>query len=69
MTLTDHVEFIYKADNYYSPEADGGIRWNDPTLAINWGIENPILSEKDIKAPVFDELENKISFTMADSRQ
>ena len=58
---------MYKADNYYVPEADGGIRWNDPTLDINWGIENPILSEKDIKSPFFDELENKISFTMADS--
>ena len=42
---------------------------NDPTLAINWGIENPILSEKDTKSPFFDELENKISFTMADSGQ
>ena len=38
-------------------------------LAINWGIENPILSEKDNKSPFFDELENKISFTMADSKQ
>ena len=69
VTLTDHVEFMYKADNYYAPEADGGIRWNDPTLAINWGIENPILSEKDTKSPFFDELENKISFTLADSGQ
>lgn len=69
VTLTDHVEFMYKADNYYAPEADGGIRWNDSTLAINWGIENPILSEKDTKSPFFDELENKISFTMADSGQ
>lgn len=69
VTLTDHVEFMYKADNYYAPEADGGIRWNDPTLAINWGIEKPILSEKDTKSPFFDELENKISFTMVDSGQ
>ena len=60
---------MYKADNYYAPEADGGIRWNDPTLAINWGIENPILSEKDNKSPFFDELENKISFIMAGSKQ
>ena len=60
---------MYKADNYYASESDGGIRWNDPILAINWGIENPILSEKDRKSPFFDELENKISFTMADSGQ
>ncbi len=51
VTLTDDVEFLYKADNYYAPEADGGIRWNDPELAVNWGIENPILSEKDSKSP------------------
>lgn len=47
ITLTDDVEFLYKADNYYAPEADSGIRWNDPEIGIEWGIENPILSEKD----------------------
>jgi dTDP-4-dehydrorhamnose 3,5-epimerase len=47
VTLTDDVEFLYKADNPYAPEADGGIRWNDPELSVNWGIEQPILSEKD----------------------
>ena len=47
VTLTDDVEFLYKADNYYAPEADGGIRWNDPEIGVDWGIENPILSEKD----------------------
>lgn len=47
VTLTDDVEFLYKADNYYAPEADAGIRWNDPDIAVEWGIENPILSEKD----------------------
>ena len=47
VTLTDDVEFLYKADNYYAPEADAGIRWNDPEICINWGVENPILSEKD----------------------
>lgn len=51
VTLTDHVEFLYKADNPYAPEADGGIRWNDPELAIDWGIENPILSSKDSSSP------------------
>lgn len=51
VTLTDRVEFLYKADNPYAPEADGGIRWNDPELAIDWGVENPILSEKDARAP------------------
>lgn len=51
LTLTDEVEFMYKADNFYAPEADGGIRWNDPELAVDWGIERPILSDKDSKSP------------------
>lgn len=51
VTLTDDVEFLYKADNYYAPEAEGGIRWNDPDIGVVWGVENPILSEKDKKNP------------------
>ena len=51
VTLTDHVEFLYKADNYYAPGADGGIRWNDPELGVDWGIESPILSKKDSESP------------------
>jgi len=57
VTLTDHVEFLYKADNFYAPEADGGIRWNDPELAIDWGVESPILSEKDQKSPWLKDAE------------
>ena len=57
VTLTDHVEFLYKADNFYAPEADGGIRWNDPELAINWGIEQPILSQKDQTSPWLKDAE------------
>ena len=51
VTLTDDVEFLYKADNYYAPEVDAGIRWNDPDIGVEWGVENPILSEKDKKNP------------------
>ena len=52
VTLTDDVEFLYKADNFYAPEADGGIRWNDPEIGVDWGVENPILSQKDENAPL-----------------
>ena len=45
------IRFLYKADNYYAPEADGGIRWNDPELGIDWGVTDPVLSEKDTKSP------------------
>ena len=55
LTLTDNVEFVYKADNYYDPQADRNIIWNDQEINIDWGIENPILSEKDKKAPKLSE--------------
>ena len=55
VTLTDDVEFLYKADNYYAPEADAGIRWNDSDIGVEWNVENPILSEKDKKNPFLKE--------------
>lgn len=62
VTLTDHVEFMYKADNYYAPQADAGIRWNDPTIGVDWGIADPILSEKDTKNPWFADIEDELEF-------
>lgn len=52
VTLTDDVEFCYKVDNLYSAENDRGIRFNDPEIAVNWGIEAPILSQKDSLSPL-----------------
>ncbi len=48
LVLSEYAEFLYKATNYYAPESDRTILWNDPQLAIAWpsGIE-PLLSEKD----------------------
>ncbi len=51
LTITDDVEVQYKADNYYAPEADAGIRWDDPTIKIEWPFAPTILSDKDEKAP------------------
>ena len=51
LTLTDDVEVQYKVDEYYSPEHDRSIRFDDPEIGVDWGIEAPILSEKDLKAP------------------
>ncbi len=52
VTLTDNVEVQYKTDEFYAPECDRSIRYDDPELNINWGVENPILSEKDLSAPL-----------------
>lgn len=55
VTLTDDVEFLYKADNLYSAENDRNILWNDPAIGVEWGVENPIVSDKDAKAPKLSE--------------
>ena len=55
LTLTDEVEFLYKADNYYAPEADGSIRWNDPEIGVDWGVDDPVLSQKDANAPLLKD--------------
>jgi dTDP-4-dehydrorhamnose 3,5-epimerase len=56
LTLTDDVELQYKVDQYYSPEHDRTIRFDDPKLNINWGINEPILSEKDSKASFLNNI-------------
>ncbi|MHC1785551.1 MAG: dTDP-4-dehydrorhamnose 3,5-epimerase [Christensenellales bacterium] len=53
VTLTDDVEFCYKVDNLYSKECDRGIAFCDPAIGVKWGIDRPILSNKDAAAPLF----------------
>ena len=55
--LSDEVLFQYKCDNYYAPQSEGGIRWDDPNLNIDWQIptDKVILSEKDTKHPLLKE--------------
>ena len=63
LTLEDDTEFVYKCDNFYSPEFDGGISYTDPGLAIDWDairetyglkVEELIVSEKDKKHPTLE---------------
>ena len=58
VTLTADVEVQYKADEYYSPEHDGGIRYNDPEIGVEWGKGNFILSQKDQTAPFLKDITN-----------
>jgi len=51
LVLSDTANVIYKCDAYYSPADEMVVRWNDPSIAINWGIANPILSARDASAP------------------
>jgi dTDP-4-dehydrorhamnose 3,5-epimerase len=59
LVLSDEAIFTYKVDNPYAPQADAGIRWNDPDLAIAWPLEGMevLTSEKDMKQPFFRDAE------------
>ena len=58
ITLTDDVEVQYKADNYYAPDCDGNIRWDDPDIGVAWPLQPVILSDKDKAAPLLKERTN-----------
>jgi dTDP-4-dehydrorhamnose 3,5-epimerase len=60
--LSETAEFCYKVTDYYHPEDEGGIRWDDPQLKIDWQIQNPQLSEKDSKLPLLAEAEGDLPF-------
>jgi dTDP-4-dehydrorhamnose 3,5-epimerase len=53
--ISETAELCYKATEYYHPEDEAGIRWNDPQLNINWQVQNPLLSEKDRQLPLLAE--------------
>ncbi len=55
VTLEDSTVFFYKCTNVYNKNSEGSIRWNDPDLNIDWGIEQPLLSDKDQTAPLFKD--------------
>ena len=59
LVLSDEAIFTYKVDNVYAPQADAGIRWNDPALGINWPIEpkEVLTSENDLKQPLLKDAE------------
>lgn len=51
-TLEDHTIFHYAVDNFYSPEHEGGLRYDDPVINIDWGFtDTPIISNKDLQQP------------------
>jgi dTDP-4-dehydrorhamnose 3,5-epimerase len=59
LVLSDEAIFTYKVDNVYAPQADAGIRWNDPALGIEWPIDpkEVLTSEKDLKQPLLKDAE------------
>ncbi len=59
LVLSDEAEFVYKCDDFYHPEDEGGIMWNDPTIGVDWpleGIDEIKLSAKDMNNPRMEKL-------------
>ncbi|MFW5879218.1 MAG: dTDP-4-dehydrorhamnose 3,5-epimerase family protein [bacterium] len=54
LTLEDHCEVFYTVSEFYAPEHNAGIRWNDPYFNIEWPVTNPVLSQADENQPDFD---------------
>ncbi len=57
-TLKDNTIFEYKCTNYYNKSSEGGILWNDSTLNIEWGVQDPIVSDKDQILPEFTSFQS-----------
>jgi len=62
ITLEDNCEVQYKVDEWYYPEYDRSILWNDSKIGIPWGTTNPIVSEKDLRAPTLSH--SDLNFNM-----
>ena len=63
-TLEPDTEIIYKCTDYYAPECDGAVRFDDPDIGIDWGIDNSeaVLSEKDAVAPFLKDFDSPFTY-------
>ncbi len=57
--LSETATFQYKCTDYYYPEGERGVRWNDPEIGITWPVDAPILSDKDKNLPLLSEMSVK----------
>jgi dTDP-4-dehydrorhamnose 3,5-epimerase len=57
VVLSEMAEFFYKCDEFYSPADEITVRWNDPAIGIDWGIQSPLLSPRDAAAPLLRDVE------------
>ena len=63
VTLEPDSEIVYKCSDYYAPETEGGLRWDDPAIGIEWPLQgNPTLSEKDALVPLLKDFESPFIF-------
>lgn len=65
LTLSSSAEVLYKTSEHYCPALERSVAWNDPSIGIDWPLEDgvsPILSEKDAAAPLLSEIEDRLTF-------
>ena len=56
VALEDNTVFQYKCDTLYNPQTEDCLKWDDESIGIDWEVENPIISAKDLEGKSFDEL-------------
>ncbi len=61
--LSEYAIFMYKCTDFYSKQHERAIIYNDPQLNINWGVENPIVSDKDLKGKPFNEIDRDFIYS------
>ncbi|MET4676143.1 MULTISPECIES: dTDP-4-dehydrorhamnose 3,5-epimerase [unclassified Luteibacter] len=54
--VSEYATFSYQCTDLYNAQADGGVRWNDPAIGVDWPISEPLLSDKDTKAPLLADI-------------
>lgn len=59
LSLEDNTLFSYKCNSYYNKASEDSIKWNDPDLNINWGVDQPVVSEKDEEASLFKDFHSQ----------
>jgi len=60
--LSNEADVLYKVSSEYSPEHEKGIIWNDPEINIDWPVDNPTISEKDLKLPILKNADNSFVY-------
>lgn len=62
LTLEDETVFSYKCTDFYNQKLESGIKWDDPDLNIDWGVENPTITEKDKNAQLFADFNSQFTY-------
>jgi dTDP-4-dehydrorhamnose 3,5-epimerase len=63
LSLEEDTIFLYKCTNVYDRASEGGLRWNDPDLGIQWGEKEPLVSTKDLELPRLNQFISPFSYT------